>query len=212
MGHLMGRIFMRLFLWHCRVLVGTERSLKFRRGVKRRFLPVSLTGHFRFLTDLYARANNSVLTPPLWNYKRCSPLGRRSFPFLGFFSSELSSSGCALWLKIKKKPSAIKAQLRPRSEYSYISQNVLGVANFDLTIGYALFGWKGSAHDSRVLDDALARGLFLIPEKYYLGDRYGPSKYSLTPYRGVCYHLVEFDLNGHGPATSKELFNYVTHP
>ena len=59
-----------------------------------------------------------------------------------------------------------------------------------------------------MLDDAKARGLPLLPGKYYLADGgYGLGKYVLTPYRGVRYHLIEFDLNGHGPANSKELFN-----
>lgn len=95
-----------------------------------------------------------------------------------------------------------------RNRKKFISQNVLGVANFDLTFSYALFGWEGSAHDSRVLDDARTKGLPLLAGKYYLADGgYGLSKYVLTPYRGVRYHLIEFDLNGHGPANSKELFN-----
>ena len=44
--------------------------------------------------------------------------------------------------------------------------------------------------------------------KYYLGDAgYGLSKLVLTPYRGVRYHLREFEVNGQGPANAKELFN-----
>ena len=58
------------------------------------------------------------------------------------------------------------------------------------------------------MDDARTKGLPLLAGKYYLADGgYGLSKYVLTPYRGVRYHLIEFDLNGHGPANSKELFN-----
>ena len=88
------------------------------------------------------------------------------------------------------------------------SQNVLGVANFDLTFAYVLTGWEGSAHDSRVYADARTKGLPLLANKYYLGDGgYGLSKYMLTPYRGVRYHLVEYAANGIGPANYKELFN-----
>jgi hypothetical protein len=90
----------------------------------------------------------------------------------------------------------------------FLSQNVLGVANFDLSFAYALYGWEGTAHDSRVLDDAKNKGLPLIPGKYYLGDAgYGLSTTVLTPYRGVRYHLQEFEINGNGPVNSKELFN-----
>ena len=90
----------------------------------------------------------------------------------------------------------------------FTSQNVLGVANFDLTFAYALYGWEGSAHDSRVLNDAVAKGLPLIPGKYYLGDGgYGLKRFVLTPYRGVRYNIVEFNLLGQGPVTKEELFH-----
>ena len=58
------------------------------------------------------------------------------------------------------------------------------------------------------MDDAKNKGLPLIPGKYYLGDAgYGLSTTVLTPYRGVRYHLQEFEINGSGPVNSKELFN-----
>ena len=107
-----------------------------------------------------------------------------------------------------------------------ISQNVLAVGNFDLTFAYALFGWEGSAHDSRVSDDAKLKGVLLsgvlntgnflhglplIFGKYYLADGgYGLTKYTLTPYSGVRYHLVEFGNNGVGPVNSKNYSIYVT--
>jgi hypothetical protein len=38
-------------------------------------------------------------------------------------------------------------------------------------------GWEGSAHDTRVLDDAFLRGEFSVPPgKYYLGDAGYPNK------------------------------------
>ena len=45
------------------------------------------------------------------------------------------------------------------------TQNMLATINFDLKFTYVLAGWEGSAHDSRVLNDAFARlGGFSIPE------------------------------------------------
>ena len=45
------------------------------------------------------------------------------------------------------------------------TQNVLVAISFDLRFTYVLAGWEGSAHDSRVLNDAFARpGGFSIPE------------------------------------------------
>ena len=45
------------------------------------------------------------------------------------------------------------------------TQDVLAAISFDLKFTYVLAGWKCSAHDSCVLNDAFARpGGFLIPE------------------------------------------------
>ncbi|XP_040864813.1 uncharacterized protein [Glycine max] len=44
-----------------------------------------------------------------------------------------------------------------RDRHGNISQNVLAACNFDLKFMYVLSGWEGSAHDSKVLSDALAR-------------------------------------------------------
>ena len=37
------------------------------------------------------------------------------------------------------------------------TQNVLAVVDFDLRFTYVLAGWDGSAHDARILADALER-------------------------------------------------------
>ena len=42
-----------------------------------------------------------------------------------------------------------------RNCHGTISQNVLVACNFDLKFMYVLSGWEGSAHDSKVLSDAL---------------------------------------------------------
>ena len=107
-------------------------------------------------------------------------------------------------------PAVVEPHLRVRfgNRKKFVSQNVLGVANFDLTFAYALYGWEGSAHDSRVADDAKTKGLPMIPDKYYLGDGgYGLKKHILTPYRGERCNIIEFNLNGQGPANKRELFN-----
>jgi hypothetical protein len=50
----------------------------------------------------------------------------------------------------------------------FTAQNVLAVVSFDLTFQFVLAGWEGTAHDGRVLDDALGpeKG-FKIPENKY---------------------------------------------
>lgn len=46
---------------------------------------------------------------------------------------------------------------RYRNRHGRISQNVLAACNFDLQFIYVLSGWEGSAHDSKVLNDAISR-------------------------------------------------------
>ena len=58
----------------------------------------------------------------------------------------------------------IEDQNRYRNRKGALSQNVLAAISFDdLKFTYVLAGWEGSAHDSRVLNDALSRG-FHAPE------------------------------------------------
>ncbi|KAL2525978.1 DDE Tnp4 domain-containing protein [Abeliophyllum distichum] len=42
-----------------------------------------------------------------------------------------------------------------RNRHRSLSQNVLAACNFDLEFIYILSGWEGSAHDSKLLNDAL---------------------------------------------------------
>ncbi|PPD92502.1 hypothetical protein GOBAR_DD10560 [Gossypium barbadense] len=67
-----------------------------------------------------------------------------------------------------------------------MTQNVLAAITFDLKFSYVLAGWEGSAHDSRILSDALSRlgGLRISEGKYYLADaRYGIRNRYIIPYR-----------------------------
>ena len=59
----------------------------------------------------------------------------------------------------------LKIQGRFRGHKDGTTQNVLAAINFDLKFTYVLVEWKGSAHDSCVLNDAFARpGGFSIPD------------------------------------------------
>jgi hypothetical protein len=98
---------------------------------------------------------------------------------------------------------------RYRCRKGFLSQNVLAACDFDMRFTYILAGWEGSAHDGRVIQDAIARGGFRTPKgKYWLGDAgYGCSEFILSPYRGVRYHLKEHRAQGNTPQNAKELFN-----
>ena len=77
---------------------------------------------------------------------------------------------------------------------STLTQNVLGICDFNLLFTLVLTGWEGSAPDSRVLAFAFEKNLLAIPNgRFYLADAgYGLTKNILTPYRGVRYHLREW--------------------
>ncbi|KAL2251364.1 UNVERIFIED_CONTAM: hypothetical protein Sindi_2258700 [Sesamum indicum] len=118
---------------------------------------------------------------------------------------------------------------RYRTRKGHVAVNVLGVCNPNMQFIYVLSGWEGSAADSRVLRDALHRQgglriptgsnspLYNIPiaheittfsGQYYLCDNgYANAEGFLTPYRGVRYHLHEWDSGAGGPQDKFEFFN-----
>ena len=60
-------------------------------------------------------------------------------------------------------PPEIQGRFRGRKDGT--TQNVLAAISFDLNFTYVLAGWEGSAHDSRVSNNAFARlGGFSIPK------------------------------------------------
>ena len=96
-----------------------------------------------------------------------------------------------------------------RNRHGDISQNVLAVVDFRMNFTHILGGWEGSAHDGRVLKDAVDRGFDAPSGRYYLADAgYANSDILLCPYRGVRYHLREISQASHMPETREELFNY----
>lgn len=79
----------------------------------------------------------------------------------------------------------------------------------DFTFCYILAGWEGSAHDDRVLENALFNKDFCILDgKYYLADAgYHNINYLFCAYRSIWYHLKEQAIAGERPMNKKELFN-----
>ncbi|KAL6546493.1 hypothetical protein OROMI_022214 [Orobanche minor] len=97
-----------------------------------------------------------------------------------------------------------------RNRHGIQSQNILAACNFDLQFMYVLSGWEGSAHDSKLLNDALARrnGLEVPRGKYFLVDcGFANRRQFLAPLRGVRYHLKDFGGQGRHPRNASELFN-----
>ena len=79
-----------------------------------------------------------------------------------------------------------------RNRKGFLSQNVLGVVQFDLT-SFVLAGWEGPAHDLKVLRDTIFQGLPIPVGKYYFDDAgYGLKPFCSVPFRGVRNHLKEW--------------------
>ena len=82
-----------------------------------------------------------------------------------------------------------------RNRKGWLSQNVLACCKFDNSLfTYILAGWEGSAHVGAVLEAAFDAGFKIPMGKYYLADAgYALTPWCITPYRGVRYHLREWD-------------------
>ncbi|GJX99580.1 putative harbinger transposase-derived nuclease domain-containing protein [Tanacetum coccineum] len=69
-------------------------------------------------------------------------------------------------------------------------QNVLAICDFNMIFTYIVAGWEGTAHDARILNEALDDPLYEFPippsDKYYLCDAaYRHTRGFMAPYRNV---------------------------
>lgn len=107
-------------------------------------------------------------------------------------------------------PARVPSELQSpwRNRKGFLAQNVLAAVNFNFEFVYVLAGWEGSAHDTRVFNDATSKGLKIAKKKYFLADAgYGLRHGLMTPFRGTQYHLKEQANAGKKPSTNKELYN-----
>ncbi|XP_040994226.1 putative nuclease HARBI1 [Juglans microcarpa x Juglans regia] len=98
------------------------------------------------------------------------------------------------------------------NRYHRITQNVMCVCDFEMKFTFVYAGWEGTAHDARVLIDALRRpgNHFPWPEEgyYYLVDSAFPcTEGFMPPYPRVRYHRSE-RRGSHTFQGYKDLFNY----
>uniref|UniRef100_A0A7N2KNV2 DDE Tnp4 domain-containing protein n=2 Tax=Quercus lobata TaxID=97700 RepID=A0A7N2KNV2_QUELO len=94
-----------------------------------------------------------------------------------------------------------------------ISQNVICACNFDMRFTYVHASWEGSAHDSRVMQEAIVDPGFQFPwpprGSYYLvNSGYAIGSTFLPLHKSVRYHAQEFRGSARQPTTPQELFNY----
>uniref|UniRef100_A0A803KZ00 Transposase n=2 Tax=Chenopodium quinoa TaxID=63459 RepID=A0A803KZ00_CHEQI len=97
---------------------------------------------------------------------------------------------------------------RYRTRKGNLAMNVLGVCTPNMEFVFVLPGWEGSAHDGRVLRDAISRpnGLKVPQGCYFLVDAgYTNCDGFLAPYKGHRYHLKEW--GDQVPVSAEEYFN-----
>uniref|UniRef100_A0A803MII0 DDE Tnp4 domain-containing protein n=1 Tax=Chenopodium quinoa TaxID=63459 RepID=A0A803MII0_CHEQI len=101
-------------------------------------------------------------------------------------------------------PSQERGKYRTRK--GIIPMNVLGVCAPNMEFIYVLPGWEGSAHNVRVLRNALSRPKVSGIGNYYLVDA-GCTNCDgfLAPYRGQRYHLKEWE--DKQPESAEEYIN-----
>ncbi|KAI3506103.1 hypothetical protein L1887_28459 [Cichorium endivia] len=91
-------------------------------------------------------------------------------------------------------------------------QNVLAICDFNMIFTFVVAGWEGTAHDARILSEALTdpHAPFPIPppDKYYLCDAaYANTRGFMAPYRNIRYWLGDF--RRRRALTNKEKFNHA---
>ncbi|XP_057517975.1 uncharacterized protein LOC130798895 [Amaranthus tricolor] len=116
---------------------------------------------------------------------------------LGLYSNSLGA--------LDGKMILVNVPCKDRSKYrtrkGTLAMNVLGVCSPEMVFIYVLPGWEGSAHDGRILRDAISRPNGLkVPKGYTNGEGF------LAPYRGHLYHLREWN-NPQQPQIAEEYFN-----
>uniref|UniRef100_A0A803NDS7 DDE Tnp4 domain-containing protein n=1 Tax=Chenopodium quinoa TaxID=63459 RepID=A0A803NDS7_CHEQI len=102
-----------------------------------------------------------------------------------------------------------KDKVRFRNRKGDLTTNVFAACTRDMQFIYLLPSWEGSAHDNRVLHDALSRQspLKVLKVNYYLCDAECMNcEGFLTPFRGQRYHLSIWK-SGALPVSAGEYFN-----
>nr|XP_043629055.1 uncharacterized protein LOC122600409 [Erigeron canadensis] len=95
----------------------------------------------------------------------------------------------------------------------------MAACDFNMCFTFAWAGWEGTAHDTRIFNEALRRPEVNFPrpsgDKYYVLDAgYPNTRGYLAPYKGtkIRYHIPDFHREkttaSRAPKGAKEIFNY----
>lgn len=144
----------------------------------------TISAYFHHVLNALCKLHKEVVLPPTGIMPQYISSNPKLYPYFKGCLGALD--GSHIPIKVAAKEGIVY-----RNQKGRVTTNVLAACTFDMRFSYVLAGWEGSAHDSKVLDDAFNNGGFSVPERcFYLGDAsYELSRQVLIPYRGTRYHL-----------------------
>ncbi|GJR63167.1 hypothetical protein Tco_1505329 [Tanacetum coccineum] len=93
--------------------------------------------------------------------------------------------------KTTKKEEKSNVAGQSPEEWLDFYQNVLAICDFNMIFIYIVSGWEGTAHDARILNEALDDPIYEFPnspsDKYYLCD---------AAYRHTCGFMAPYRISG----------------
>ncbi|XP_010274186.1 PREDICTED: uncharacterized protein LOC104609543 [Nelumbo nucifera] len=168
----------------------------------------TISVHLRRTCKAICRLGKELIQPP--SFDQPHPYIKRTEKYYPWFKDcigAIDGTHVSAWVPQQQ-------QIPYKGRKSKCTTNVMAACSFDMHFTFVYVGWEGSAHDSRVLSEAISRPDLQFPHpptgKYYLVD----SGYSnmigyLTPYSGERYHLNEYCGPHRRFNSKKELFNFT---
>ncbi|XP_024019242.1 uncharacterized protein LOC112090956 [Morus notabilis] len=169
----------------------------------------TISRRFSDVLDAICALHDDFIKPP--NYDRVSDFVRDNRHRYGTWFDDYV--GAIDGTHIPCTPIGVQNPIAYRNRKGVNFQNIVAACSFNMKCTYILTGWEGSAHDTRVLKDAVDKLKFKFPHpppgKYYLVDTtYANNACFLAPYRGGTYHLPDYRKRSGGFRGPRDIYNY----
>ncbi|KAH7865285.1 hypothetical protein Vadar_004650 [Vaccinium darrowii] len=193
-----------IFLW----IVGQRAN---NRSAQERFQRSgeTISRRFRHVLDALNRMAIEWLRPWPWPREEVHKKIRESKRYFPHFEGAIGAID-GTHIKAHPNPNDIAKWIGRKG---YPTQNIMAACDFDMCFTFALSGWEGSAHDTRIFYDCIrdATNNFPHPQQgeYYLVDAGYPNiRGFLAPYKGCTYHVPDWR-RGRQPRNNFECFNKI---
>ncbi|KAK8957096.1 hypothetical protein KSP39_PZI000389 [Platanthera zijinensis] len=106
----------------------------------------------------------------------------------------------------------VKNQVPYIGRHGTTTQNIMAACDFNMCFTFAMTGWEGSAHDSRIFNFAISDPKYRFPHpprgKFYLVDAgYPLQRGYIKPFPDTRYHLPDFARGNRPVEGLQEIFN-----